>query len=113
MTIDDTDVCLNCGYLFFDEDDYDTLGADGPVCCPDCGNEKFVTVASIITQRDALLTACEKAEPLIDGERINYDYFPATNEFELLLEENIRNTAKVLQAAIALCKTKEESNRRP
>jgi hypothetical protein len=30
--------------------------AEGPVCCPDCGNEKFISIATLVAQRDALLS---------------------------------------------------------
>ena len=56
----DTNICIPCGYIFTEDDDYDTLGAEKPVCCPDCGNEDFVNVAAVIQQRDGLLAALEK-----------------------------------------------------
>ena len=33
--------CKGCGKLFFCADDYDTLGSDSGVICPDCGSENF------------------------------------------------------------------------
>jgi hypothetical protein len=33
--------CVQCGKLFYCADDYDTLGSDSGVCCPDCGGEDF------------------------------------------------------------------------
>jgi DNA-directed RNA polymerase subunit RPC12/RpoP len=48
-----TEVCIPCGYIFIDGNDYDTLGAKKAVCCPDCGNENFVTVATIIKQLES------------------------------------------------------------
>ena len=46
MTVETVNVCT-CGLVFFDEDDYDTLGSDSGLCCPDCGNEKFQTIADM------------------------------------------------------------------
>lgn len=60
MTIGTVDVC-KCGLVMHqgNPDDYDTLGADGPICCPDCGNEKFQTVEQVLksaeTSGNALL----------------------------------------------------------
>ena len=54
-----TEVCITCSYVFTEDDDYDTLGAEKALCCPDCGREDFITVETIIKQRDALLAACE------------------------------------------------------
>ena len=48
MTIATVDVCP-CGLVMHqgDEDDYDTGGAESGICCPDCGNEKFMTVQQL------------------------------------------------------------------
>ena len=81
-----TKVCIPCGYIFIDDDDYDTLGAEKCVCCPDCGSEEFVTVAAIITQRDALLEACKRHRDIhyrLDGKtnwRLNYPDMEAAIE---------------------------------
>jgi len=33
--------CKKCGKLFFDADDYDTLGSESRIICSDCGSEEF------------------------------------------------------------------------
>jgi len=38
--------------VFIDSDDYDTLGSDSGLCCPDCGNEKFRSIADILLETD-------------------------------------------------------------
>ncbi len=60
-TINTVDIC-SCGLVMhqLNSDDYDTLGADSPICCPDCGNDRFLTVAELIKQRDALQDMLEK-----------------------------------------------------
>lgn len=63
-TTKSTDVCIPCGFVFIEDNDYDTLGSDSGICCPDCGSEQFTTVAQIIKQRDVLLMACEKLSAL-------------------------------------------------
>ena len=72
-TIENTEVCT-CGNIFVQDDDYDTLGSEGPVCCPDCGNEKFQTVKELLDALDAeravndeLLSACRVAKMQILG----------------------------------------------
>jgi len=63
-TIENTEVCP-CGNVFFDDDDYDTLGSESGVCCPSCGNEKFQTVKERLDQAEAskveLLTVCKNS----------------------------------------------------
>ena len=48
MTVATVDIC-SCGLVMhqYDEDDYDTLGTDCSVLCPDCGNEKFTTIEQL------------------------------------------------------------------
>jgi len=62
-TIKNTYICP-CGNVFFDADDYDTLGSESGVCCPNCGNEKFQTVKDRLDTLEAinadLLAALEK-----------------------------------------------------
>ena len=61
-TVENTEVCP-CGNIFVEADDYDTLGSESAVCCPDCGNEKFQTVKARLDRAEAinkdLLEACE------------------------------------------------------
>lgn len=49
MTIDTVDVC-KCELVMHqgNPDDYDTLGSDSGVCCPNCGNENFQTVKQLL-----------------------------------------------------------------
>ncbi len=56
MTIETVDICP-CGVVMHqaNPDDYDTLGATGPVCCPDCGNEVFQTIKQLRTENEALV----------------------------------------------------------
>ena len=51
MTAKTVDICT-CGLVMhqLDDDDYDTLGATEPVCCPNCGNEKFQTIDDLQSQ---------------------------------------------------------------
>ncbi len=51
MNITTVDICP-CGLVMHqgNNDDYDTGGADSCVCCPDCGNEEFTTVAQLQSQ---------------------------------------------------------------
>lgn len=58
-TIENTDICIPCGNIFVQEEDYDTGSSESGVCCPDCGAEKFVSVKSVLDQRDALLNVCK------------------------------------------------------
>lgn len=48
MTVETVEICT-CGTVMTltDLDTYDTLGADNCTCCPDCGNEKFQTIAEL------------------------------------------------------------------
>ncbi len=64
MTVQNTDICP-CGRTFrnFDADDYGTLGADGYICCPDCGNEEFQTVATLQAQLEELRWRPVEEEP--------------------------------------------------
>lgn len=39
--IEEKGKCQNCGRIFQFLDEYDTLGADKDICCPDCGCEDF------------------------------------------------------------------------
>lgn len=50
-TVETTEICT-CNNVFHqaEPDDYDTLGSDSGVCCPDCGNEEFQTVADLQSQ---------------------------------------------------------------
>ncbi len=50
MKIDNIYIC-KCGRAMFNHDDFDTLGSDTGLCCPDCGNEKFETVKQIIDRQ--------------------------------------------------------------
>lgn len=71
-TIENTEVCP-CGNLFVDADDYDTLGSESGVCCPDCGNEKFQTVKDRLDSAESinkdLVEACVKAKSIIQFRR--------------------------------------------
>jgi hypothetical protein len=49
-TIENTEVCP-CGFIFVDADDYDTLGSESGVICPNCGNEKFQTIKDLLKQQ--------------------------------------------------------------
>ena len=53
MTVATVDIC-SCGLVMhqYDEDDYDTLGTDCSVLCPDCGNEKFTTIKQLQAELD-------------------------------------------------------------
>ncbi len=55
MTVETVDICT-CGIVMHqaDADDYDTLGSISGTCCPDCGNEKFQTVAELQAELDKL-----------------------------------------------------------
>lgn len=48
MTVATVDIC-SCGIVMhqLDGDDYDTLGSDSGMCCPDCGNEQFATIEQL------------------------------------------------------------------
>ncbi len=48
MTVETVDICT-CGIVMHQDnpDDYDTLGATSPVCCPACGNEVFQTIKQL------------------------------------------------------------------
>ncbi len=63
-TIENTYLCP-CGNVFVEDDDYDTLGSESGVCCPNCGNEKFQTIKDRLDESEAsrkeLLTALEEA----------------------------------------------------
>ncbi|HDZ38773.1 MAG TPA: hypothetical protein ENH62_10875 [Marinobacter sp.] len=61
MTVATVDICT-CGIVMhqLDDDDYDTFGAKGPVCCSDCGNEKFVTVKQLQAENKRLREAMER-----------------------------------------------------
>ena len=54
LTVDNVYICT-CNRVMRDSmdfpDDYDTLGADKCVCCPDCGNEDFLTIAQLLKQK--------------------------------------------------------------
>jgi len=75
-TIDNTEIC-SCGRVFnsFDPDDYDTLGSDSGVCCPDCGNEKFTAVSQLQAENARLK---EKIKVVCVG--INPPDFEATKK---------------------------------
>lgn len=62
-TIENTEVCT-CGNVFVDDDDYDSAGSESGVCCPDCGNEKFQTVAI----NKELLAVCEESLALLEND---------------------------------------------
>lgn len=56
-----TKLCT-CGRVFNDDVDYseyDTLGSDSGICCPDCGNEKFKSVAELEAELAAIKTMCD------------------------------------------------------
>lgn len=61
MTTKTVDICT-CGLVMhqLDVDDYDTLGTDEGVCCPDCGNEKFQTIAELRDENKRLKEQIEK-----------------------------------------------------
>ena len=67
-TIENTYICP-CGNIFVEDDDYDTLGSESGVLCPNCGNEKFQTVKSCLDRAEAinkdLLEGCKKALPFV------------------------------------------------
>jgi predicted nucleic acid-binding Zn-ribbon protein len=52
-TIENTEVCP-CGNIFFEADDYDTIGSQSGICCPACGNEKFQTVKDRLDRLEAI-----------------------------------------------------------
>ncbi|KKN33736.1 hypothetical protein LCGC14_0800550 [marine sediment metagenome] len=64
-TTNNTEVCV-CGRVFntFGPDDYNTGGSESGVCCPDCGNEDFQTVADLRTE---LAATKEKADEYEEG----------------------------------------------
>ena len=39
-----------CGRIFNNQDDFDTLGSDSGMCCPDCGIEEFQTVTNLLSK---------------------------------------------------------------
>lgn len=86
-TIESTAVCVPCGNIFVQEEDYDSFGSEGGVCCPDCGTEKFVSVKLILDQRDALLEACKRllgamrCDELNNGQVFNDDLRKEVKEF--------------------------------
>ena len=53
MNTETVDICA-CGRVMhqLEVDDYNTLGADSCTCCPDCGNEKFQTIAQLQAELD-------------------------------------------------------------
>jgi len=69
-TIENTEVC-SCGNIFVEDDDYDTLGSESGVCCPDCGNEKFQTVKDRLDSAESinadLLAACKLGLNAMNG----------------------------------------------
>jgi len=95
-TVENTVVCIPCGYVFIDEDDYDTLGSESGICCPDCGSEKFISVKTIIDQRDQLLEACEAWEKAFTHGQV----FTKDLGTEMLLGE----AKELTKAAIATAK---------
>lgn len=88
-----TEVCISCGLVFIDADDYDTLGSKCGLCCPVCGVEKFVSVKTIIEQRDDLLKACKKLLRV-------YDPYDVDEQF---VTERLA-IQKYAETAIAKCK---------
>lgn len=68
-TIENTYIC-SCGNIFVEADDYDTIGSESGVCCPNCGNEKFQTIKARLDTSEAsrkeLLEACKCAKMSID-----------------------------------------------
>lgn len=49
QTVETTYVCI-CGRVMTTLDDFDTLGSDSGICCPDCGNEEFQSIAELKTE---------------------------------------------------------------
>lgn len=62
-----------CGRTFVDADDYDTLGSESGVCCPDCGSEEFRSIKDfqIEVLRKAQKSIYDRRRYLADNVRIS------------------------------------------
>lgn len=91
--VDTVYICL-CGLVMdmADDDDFDTLGADSEICCPDCGNENFKTVAHLQAENKQLKEALKlygrhgRTDDGIICERQKHSDFPCTCGFEQALK---------------------------
>lgn len=55
QTVETTYICT-CGRVMTVLDDFDTLGSDSGICCPDCGNEEFQSITELQAELDKLKT---------------------------------------------------------
>ena len=66
MNVTNVSICT-CGRVMFSLDDYDTLGSDSGICCPDCGNEKFQTVGELQAENDRYKKAIQHWQLCLDA----------------------------------------------
>ena len=91
-TVENTLICT-CGRVMseFECDDFDTLGADDGICCPDCGSEKFISVKKLQDENEMLLDIIKRYSTLrqqyVDmwAELLNYEAKQALNDTKPLI----------------------------
>lgn len=100
-TIENTYICP-CGNIFVEDDDYDTLGSESGVLCPNCGNEKFQTVKARLDRAEAinkdLLGSCERMLGAMACDELNNGQ---------VFDDDLRKEVKI-QAIAAIAKAKKE-----
>lgn len=96
-TVETTFICP-CGIVFSENDDYDTLGSESGVCCPDCGNENFQTVKQLQEEieKHRWITVSERMPEFVVGKLFSKDVLLLQKGREVKVGFHTKNTTWII-----------------